>query len=65
MYNPQESNEIRGTAALVLLRHKALMQLAHGGLCLLDENDINEVLIVAGLPVVIPGELEKKELEVM
>ena len=51
-------------AALNLLRHKALMELANG-CCLLNEKDINEVLLVAGLPVIVPDEINKKELEVM
>lgn len=65
MYNPQEVNEIRAKAALELLRHKALIEIAEGGPCYLNQDDINEVFIVAGLPVIVPGEVDKKELEVM
>lgn len=55
-------------AALKLLRFKALSEMSKGGS--LDEwvlsiKDVNEVLTVAGLPVIIPEELNKKEVEVM
>lgn len=65
MYNAEETKEKRAEVAIELLRHKALMQIGKGGPCLLDENDINEVLVVAGVPVIVPGEIHKKELEVM
>lgn len=65
MYSAAETREKRAEVAMELLRHKALMQIAKGGPCLLDENDINEVLVVAGAPVIIPEENHQKELEVM
>lgn len=65
MYSAEETREKRAEVAMELLRHKALMQIAKGGPCLLDENDINEILIVAGLKVIVPDEVNKKELEVM
>ena len=65
MYNAEETREKRAEVAMELLRHKALMQIAKGGPCLLDENDINEVLVVAGVPVIVPGEIHQKELEVI
>lgn len=64
-YNAEETRNKRAEVAMELLRHKALMQIAKGGPCLLDENDINEVLVVAGVPVVVPGEIHHKELEVI
>ena len=64
-YTPEEKNEIRYQAALELLRFKALVEMQRGGECVLTEDDINECLIVAGYPVITPGELKKKELEVI
>ena len=53
-------------ASLELLRFKAMRQMALGkSTCTLDENDVNEILIVAGYPVITPESLTKKELEVM
>ena len=51
-------------AALNLLRFKMLTKIGAGSFYL-DEQDVNEVLTVAGLPVIVPGELNKKELEVI
>lgn len=65
MYNSEKTKEIRAEVAIELLRHKALIQIGKGGPCLLDENDINEVLVVAGVPVIVPGEINHKELEVI
>lgn len=52
-------------AALKLLRHKMLEQMASNKYPSLDAKDINEVLVVAGLPVIIPSEINKKEVEVI
>ena len=52
-------------AALKLMRHKALIKLAKDRNYLLDIEDVNEILLVAGLPVIMPEELNKKEVEVM
>lgn len=52
-------------AALKLLRHKALVKLAQDRTYLLNIEDVNEVLCVANLPLIIPEELNKKEVEVM
>ena len=51
-------------AALNLLRFKMLTKIGEGSFYL-NEQDVNEVLTVAGLPVIVPGELNKKELEVI
>lgn len=54
-------------AALELLRFKALRKLAGNKFpdYLLGIDDVNEVLTVAGLPVIIPDELKAKELDVI
>lgn len=59
-----ENNE-RMRAALELLRFKALVEVGGNNTPLLDIKDINEVLVTAGLPVIIPDEVNKKELEVI
>lgn len=59
-----ETNE-RMTAALELMRFKALIDISEGRRPVLQEQDINEILTVAGMPVVVPGEIGKKELEVI
>lgn len=54
-------------AALNLMRFKAMREIAY------DKNlnyvfsidDVNEILLVAGLPVIVPGEVNKKEVEVI
>jgi hypothetical protein len=55
-------------ADLKLLRFKALSEMSKGGS--LDEwvlsiKDVNEILCVAGMPVIMPEELNKKEVEVI
>ena len=53
-------------AALELLKFKAMRQMAIGkSTCTLNEDDVNEILIVAGLPVITPESFNKKELEVI
>lgn len=53
-------------AALELLKFKAMKQMCEGkNTCFLDEDDVNEILIVAGMPVITPDSLKNKTLEVM
>lgn len=52
-------------AALKLLRHKALVKLAEGRLGTLYIEDVNEVLVVAGLPVIVPNEVNIPELDII
>lgn len=53
-------------AAMNLLKFKAMRQMAVGkSTCTLDENDVNEILMVAGLPIITPESLKAKTLEVM
>jgi len=62
-YETPESN-IK-LAALRLLRHKALVKLAQDRTYLLGIEDVNEILCVAGLPVIVPEELKAKEIDVI
>lgn len=52
-------------AALRLLRHKALVKLAQDRTYLLDIEDVNEILTVANLPVIMPAEINTKEINVI
>ncbi len=52
-------------AALKLLRHKMLVKMASNKYPSLDAEDINEVLVVAGLPVIVPEEINFKEVNVI
>ena len=59
MFDATTTQTIRQKAALDLLRLKAVTQMCEGKTtCLLDEKDIQEVLIVAGMSL-------DKEVEVM
>lgn len=62
-----ENNNERETAALGLLRFKALVELATNpeAEAVLTFKDVNEILLVAGHPVIVPDEINKKELEVI
>ena len=59
-----ETNE-RMKAALELARFKALLDIAKGYSPSLDIDDINEILTVAGLPAIVPDEVNKREVEVI
>lgn len=53
-------------AALELLAHKALIQMAETkSTCTLDENDVNDIMLVAGAPLITPDSLKAKTLEVI
>lgn len=52
-------------AALKLMRHKMLVMMANDTTPQLYIEDVNEILTVAGLPVIVPEELNKREVEVM
>lgn len=53
-------------AALNLLRFKAMRQMCEGkNTCTLDENDVNEILMVAGMTIITPDSFKTKTLEVM
>lgn len=53
-------------AALNVMRHKMLVQIGKGSTYpSLDLEDVNEVLIVAGLPVIVPEEIKAPELKII
>lgn len=53
-------------AALKLLRHKMLIEMGKGRTYpTLDVDDVNEILVVAGLPVIVPDELKAPELKII
>jgi hypothetical protein len=52
-------------AALKLLRHKTLVNLAGGRMGALYIDDINDILVVAGLPVIVPNEVNIPELDII
>ena len=61
----ENSKNERLLAALELMRFKALSDIAGNTVPLLDIKDVNEILLVAGMPVIVPDEVNKKELEVI
>lgn len=62
-YETPETNE--KAAALKLLRHKALVKIAEGHCYLMELEDVNEILVVAGLPLIIPEEVNAPEVDVI
>ena len=59
-YTPTETKELRSTIALELARYKMQVQVARGNAAVLDDDDINELFVVAGLPLLTPGELDEE-----
>jgi len=64
-FNDTESKEFRASVALELVRHKALVNVAEGYNYVLDIEDVNECLVVAGLPLIVPGEINAKEVNII
>ena len=60
MYTPQETKELRSTIALELARFKMQVRVAEGRQPILADEDLNELFVVAGLPLLEPGELEQE-----
>ena len=53
-------------AALKLMRHKMLVEMGRGlTFPSLDMKDVNEILLVAGLPVITPDETKAPEVDVI
>ena len=66
MYSNVDSAAIRNQAALELMRHKMLVDMASNKTYpSLNNNDINEILIVAGMPVIVPNEVNIPELDII
>ena len=60
MYTPQETKEMRSVIALELARHMMMVKVASGRHPYLDDEELNELFVVAGLPLLEPGELEQE-----
>lgn len=60
MYTPTETKELRCSIALELARFKMQVRVAEGRPPMLDDSDLNELFIVANLPLLEPGELEQE-----
>lgn len=60
MYTPTETKELRSTIALELARFKMQVRVAEGRQPILADEDLNELFVVAGLPLLEPGELEQE-----
>ena len=65
-YSNTDYKAIRDEAALDLLRHKALISVSQGYCArVLAIEDVNEILAVAGRPVIIPDEVNAHEVNVI
>ena len=64
MFTPEEQKSVRFKSALDLLRFMMLEEVAKKYKDI-DIDDLNKVLVVAGLPVVVPEEIKAKELDVI
>lgn len=60
MFTPEEQSSIRHKAALELARHMMMVKVARGCHPYLDDEELNELFVVAGLPLLEPGELEEE-----
>ena len=64
-YTPQETREHRAIVALELARHIALMKLAQNRTYVMDFEEFNNIMVVAGMPLIIPEEVNEKEIDVI
>jgi hypothetical protein len=64
-YTAQETKEQRATVALELARFIALERLAKDRNYLIDLEDFNKIMVVAGMPLLTPGEVHAKEIDVI
>ena len=60
MYTAQETKEMRCSIALELARFKMQVRVANGYSAMLTDDDLNELFVVAGLPLLGPGEIEQE-----
>lgn len=66
MYNAEESKELRCKIALELARFKALKALDEGcSHTALTFEDVNEIFTVAGIELIVPKEVDAKEINVI
>lgn len=65
-YTPEDFKQIRFTAALELMRFKVLCELQKDrSTYVLRMEDVNEILVTAGLPVIVPDEVNAKEIAII
>ena len=64
-YTPQETREHRAIVALELARHIALMKLAQNRTYVMNFEEFNNIMVVAGMPLIIPEEVNEKEIDVI
>ena len=65
-YTPQETKEHRAVVAMELLRFLMLREVGSGRhYTSIDIDTLNEVLCVAGLPLVVPEDVKEKEIDVI
>ena len=60
MYSQTETKEMRSAIALELARHMMMVKVASGRHPYLDDEELNELFVVAGLPLLEPGELDEE-----
>lgn len=60
MYNAEETKEMRAHIALELVRYKMQVEVAQGRSPVLYDDDLNEIFVVAGLPLLTKGELDEE-----
>ena len=60
MYSQTETKEMRSAIALELARHMMMVKVASGRHPYLDDEELDELFVVAGLPLLEPGELEQE-----
>ena len=68
MFTPEEQSGVRYNAALELLRYKMLKAIEKNKSNYATElkvEELNDILLVGGLPVVVPDEVKVKEVDVI
>lgn len=59
-YTAEETKEMRAQIALDLARYKMQVEVAQGRSPVLYDEDLNEIFVVAGLPLLTKGELDEE-----
>jgi hypothetical protein len=68
MFTPEEQSGVRYNAALELLRYKMLKAIEKNKSNYATElkvEELNDILLVGGLPIVVPDEVKVKEVDVI